>query len=148
VHLALQLTLPNDARLVPRTRRVVASYLSELGVPDEDAADVLLAIDEACSNVLQHAYPAGAGHYQLRADLRPEEIVIEVEDDGVGFDALTHRPPADRLPVSGRGLQVIKALMTTVEVESPTLLGGTRLRMSRRLDATSEGHASEGTPTA
>ena len=136
MHLALQLTLPADARLVPRTRKVVASYLSELDVPEDDAADVLLAIDEACSNVLQHAFPEGsAGHYQLRADLRPGEIVIEVEDDGVGFDALAHRPPADRLPISGRGLQVIKALMTTVEVESPTLLGGTRLRMSRVLPA-------------
>ena len=140
MHLALQLTLPADARLVPRTRRVVAGYLAELEVPQEDAEDVLLAIDEACSNVLQHAFPEGAGHYQLRADLRPGEIVIEVEDDGVGFDALGHRPPADRLPLSGRGLQVIRAIMTTVEVESPTLLGGTRLRMSRRLPVTGVEH--------
>ena len=144
MHLALQLTLPADARLVPRTRRVVASYLAELNVPEEDAADVLLAIDEACSNVLQHAFPKGAGHYQLRADLRPGEIVIEVEDDGVGFDALAHRPPADRLPISGRGLQVIRALMTTVEVESPTLLGGTRLRMSRQLPEPDGGHELRG----
>lgn len=144
MHLALELTLPADARLVPRTRRVVANYLTELGVPDEDAGDVLLAIDEACSNVLQHAFPESSGEYRLRAELRPGEIVIEVEDEGVGFDTLSQRPPADRLPVSGRGFHVIRALMSAVEVESPTVAGGTRLRMRRSLPMRDDQHEPRG----
>ena len=75
--------------------------------------DVILALDEACSNVVKHAFPTGRGMYTLRADLRPEEVVIEVEDDGVGFDPMTpqrrwpagpRRPgPADHPPADDHG---------------------------------------------
>lgn len=140
MRLALELNLPADAALLAAARRVLEVYLSEFATPAQIVDDVILAIDEACSNVLRHAFPAGrAGSYTLRADLRPDEVLIEVVDEGVGFDVMAK--PArgvDGVPVvSGRGLQVMRRLMTTVEVESPTGSGGTRLRLIRRLPATS-----------
>ena len=92
----------------------------------------MLALDEACSNVLQHAFPSGPGSYELRADFRPEEVVIEVADEGVGFDAMDWR--SSRRP-TGRGLEIMRRVMTSVEVESPRPGGGTRLRLCKRLVA-------------
>jgi sigma-B regulation protein RsbU (phosphoserine phosphatase) len=133
VRLALDLNLPAETRLLAATRRALAVYLSAFGTPDDIVDDVILAVDEACSNVLTHAFPRGQpGNYMLRADLRPEVIMIEVVDEGMGFDPMARRS-AELLGIGGRGLDVMRRLMTTVEVESPTPAGGTRLRMCRQI---------------
>ncbi len=136
-HLVLQLELPADARLLPRTRRAVNGYLEEVGADSEERADVVLALDEACANVIRHAFPNGTqGVIRLRAEISGDAVTVQVEDDGVGFDALEasrHEPrPED---TSGRGLSMIRQLMTTVHLESPTETGGTRLRMRKVLSS-------------
>jgi serine/threonine-protein kinase RsbW len=141
MRLVLDLSLPADSRLVAATRKVMAVYLHEFGAPEEIVDDVILAMDEACSNVLQHAYPRehDDGNYLLRADLRQEQILIEVVDDGIGFDTMDQprhpdgRAEDGRLATDGRGFDVMRQLMSTVEVESPTPTGGTRLRLVRLL---------------
>jgi anti-sigma regulatory factor (Ser/Thr protein kinase) len=141
MRLALDLNLPADSRLLAATRKVLEVYLREFGAPTEIIDDVILAMDEACTNVLQHAYPDLATHpanYLLRADLQREQILIEVVDEGIGFDIMAKpsRPIEDAGPhraSSGRGLDVMRHLMTTVEVESPTPSGGTRLRLVKLL---------------
>jgi serine/threonine-protein kinase RsbW len=136
MRLALDLSLPADTRLLGATRKVLTVYLQEFGTPTTVVDDVILAIDEACTNVLQHAYPeSDTGTYQLRAHLEREKIQIEVVDEGIGFDVMA-KPASLRdydghMAASGRGLEVMRRLMTTVEVESPTENGGTRLRLVR-----------------
>lgn len=137
MRLALDLNLPADSRLLGATRAVLATYLMELGTPPAIVDDVVLAMDEACSNVLQHAYPDGGdATFIVRAGLAPDEILIEVVDEGVGFDMMAQPRGPDRagmLASRGRGLDLMRRLMTTVEVESPTPTGGTRLRLVRLL---------------
>ena len=109
-------------------------YLEELGAGEDVAGDVILALDEACANVVRHAFPHGHGNFRLAADLTDDEVLVEVEDDGVGFNPVevgTRKVAPDAL--SGRGLGMIRQLMTSVEVESPVSSGGTRLRMRRAL---------------
>lgn len=133
--LVLQLELPADARFLPRTRGAVSGYLEDAGAEPDDRADVVLALDEACANVIRHAFPSGApGIIRLRAEIAEDAVTVQVEDDGVGFDALeaTRREPGLK-DTSGRGLQMIRTLMTTVQLESPTETGGTRLRMQKLL---------------
>ena len=138
MHLLLALNLPAEERLVPAARRAMAGFLLAAGVAPDTVDDVVLALDEACSNVLQHAFPSGnPGSYELRADFRPEEVVIEVADHGVGFDAMGWRS-ATTLDLAGRGLDIMRRVMTSVEVESPRQQGGTRLRLRKRLVAVHE----------
>jgi serine/threonine-protein kinase RsbW len=139
VHVRLQLELPADAKLLTRTRRALLGYLDELGADNETSADVILALDEACANVVRHAFPEGDGTFRLAADISDDEVFVEVEDDGVGFDvsALGFQPLGSNA-LSGRGLAIIRRLMTSVEVESPIGSGGTRLRMRKDLTAEPE----------
>lgn len=135
--LVLQLELPADARLLPRTRKAVSGYLEDVGAEPEATADVVLALDEACANVIRHAFPKSApGTMRLRAEIGDQAVTVQVEDDGVGFDPFeaTARQPGLE-DTSGRGLQIIRQLMTTVQLESPTETGGTRLRMKKLLGA-------------
>jgi sigma-B regulation protein RsbU (phosphoserine phosphatase) len=138
--------LPTDKSLLATTRTALRIYLRDFGAPAEVSEDVILAVDEACTNVLQHAYPDGGveDNFRLRVDLEGDRILIEVLDDGIGFDGFGylagHRRPEDfeEPALSGRGMDVMRKLMTTVEVESPTATGGTRLRLIRQLPLTGD----------
>jgi phosphoserine phosphatase RsbU/P len=133
MHLSVALSLPAEERLVPAARKAVGELLMAADLPEGAVDDVILALDEACSNVLQHAFPhGGPGSYELRADVRPGEVVIDVIDHGVGFDPMDRRP-AEIMDVTGRGFEIMRRVMTRVEVESPTLQGGTRLRLCKQL---------------
>ena len=130
------MSLPADERLLRATRRAMAAYLEEFVASADTIDDVVLALNEACTNVLKHAFPKmNAGTFRLRADLSTDEVVVEVVDDGIGFDAM-HYQAGDLFAVFGRGLAMVRRLMTTVEVESPRPNGGTRLLMRKALSRT------------
>lgn len=137
MRLLLQLDLPAEARFLPRTRRTIADYLEEVGADADDSADVVLAMEEACANVVRHAFPQGTtGTIHLRAELGPDSVEVQVEDHGVGFDAFSAPfQEAELEDLSGRGLRIIREVMSSVDVESPTNTGGTRLRMAKQLHA-------------
>lgn len=136
MHLELDLTLPSQHSFVRTTRRAIAGYLEDAGLSPRVTDDLVLAIDEACTNVVQHAFPDGGGAIQLHLDLRPEEVVIDVSDVGVGFETFEQAvAPRGRLAVSGRGIEMMRRLVSTVEMESPTPAGGTRIRLRHRLDS-------------
>lgn len=135
MHLVLELELPADARLLATTRRTLGGYLEDIGADADERADVVLALDEACVNVIRHAFPPGtSGTFRVRVELDGATVVLEVEDRGTGFNPvevdLREARPHD---ISGRGLQIIRALMTSVRLQSPTETGGTRLCMERVL---------------
>jgi serine/threonine-protein kinase RsbW len=126
-------SLPADDRLLRATRRAVSAYLEEFVTSADVIDDVVLALNEACTNVLRHAFPkVSSGTFRLRADLSTDEVVVEVVDDGIGFDAMDYQA-GDLLAVFGRGLEMVRRLMTTVELESPRPEGGTRLLMRKTL---------------
>ena len=134
MHVHLQLDLPAEACLLPKTRWALSGYMEELGADPDAIGDAILAIDEACANVVRHAFPDGRGKYRLTALLDDDELVFEVEDDGVGFNPFEMTAlGVDPHATSGRGLRLIRQLMTAVEVESPRPSGGTRLRMRKQL---------------
>jgi serine/threonine-protein kinase RsbW len=112
--------------------------VSEIGASAEQVDDIVLALDEACANVVRHAYGEGeAGEFRLVADISDDEVSIAVEDDGVGMSATPAEADVDVDAVSGRGLQIIRRLMTDLEVSSPTERGsGTRVQMHKRLTHT------------
>ena len=136
MRLVMQIALPADARLLKSTRRAVAGYLEDVGASDETTGDVLLALDEACTNVIRHAYTTEGAHtFNLYADMRSDEVVVAVEDEGTGIapeDAHGHAAALEA--TSGRGFQIIRELMTEVQV-SPSDGGGTRVIMRKRLGA-------------
>jgi serine/threonine-protein kinase RsbW len=78
------LVLPRESLSVPVMRRVLGDILSRLGVDEGCIDDLLLAVTEACTNVLMHSGP-GRG-YELVAHVGSKRCVLEVLDSGRGFD--------------------------------------------------------------
>jgi serine/threonine-protein kinase RsbW len=90
------LLFPREALSVPVMRRVLGDILSRLGVDEGSISDLLLAVTEACTNVLRHS---GQGRgYEIIARVAGNRCLLEVIDRGRGFDptALPRRPVARR----------------------------------------------------
>lgn len=134
MRLVVDLTLPTDARLISQTRRMFSGYLEEMGVDDDDVSDVALALAEACTNVMRHAYAQPDQCFHLSAELRPEEVLLVVEDDGIGLPEGAGLSMPDPSATSGRGLQIIRQLMTSVDVQTAPS-AGTRVQMRKSLRA-------------
>jgi serine/threonine-protein kinase RsbW len=118
----LELRLQASPAAVPGVRRAVVDFamLHRVGV----APDVALAISEAVTNAVLHAYRNGAsGDIRVVACAEPDRLVVVVRDYGCGMS------PHPSSPGLGLGLSVIGRLSTEMNVERPDDGGGTRLRM-------------------
>ena len=127
----LELTVPSTAENIPLVRHAVAGFLDGHALSDELASDVLLAVTEACTNVVQHAYrdspPSPRGEIEVSAEYVSSELTIAVRDRGLGF-----APRVDS-PGLGLGLPVIAALTQNVEIR-PLPPSGTEVVMTFMLD--------------
>lgn len=103
------LMFPRETVSVPVVRRVLGDTLRELGIDEDAVADLLLAVTEACTNVLQHS---GQGQrYEVVASIGENGCLVEVVDSGAGFrpgrpvrGRLTpHRALSAHGPVTPRG---------------------------------------------
>jgi serine/threonine-protein kinase RsbW len=80
---------------------------------------VQLAVDEACTNVINYAYAGGVGPIILSLELVGEEIIITVTDRGTPFDPTTVPPPdtssdVDERKIGGLGIFFIRQIMDSV----------------------------------
>lgn len=129
------LLFPREALSVPVMRRVLGDTLSRLGVDEVSISDLLLAVTEACTNVLRHS---GQGRgYEIVARVSGNNCQLDVIDRGRGFDpaALPVRRPMVRRPV--RRVAVLHRRHGTLAAPAPTSLTlrrriGRPRRLSRR----------------
>jgi anti-sigma regulatory factor (Ser/Thr protein kinase) len=107
-------------------RRLVHRRCVELGIAEDLAEDLILAVDEIAANSLLH----GGGRGVLRVWAEPDALVCEVSDEGVIRNPLVGRvrPPLDR--VGGRGLWLANQLCDLVQVRSSP--AGTVVRLHAR----------------
>lgn len=77
---------------------------------------VVSAFNEAFNNLCQYAYPGGAGEVEVRLEIRPDRLIIELWDEGATYDlAEVTLPDLEDLPESGLGLFIIRSFMSEVE---------------------------------
>ena len=106
-------------------------------------ADLKLALTEACSNSVRHAYDGGDGVVEIVYELLPDSLVVEVTDSGEGFEPAEDWEAADELSEGGLGIAIIRALSDELEIGSPPS-GGSRLRFVKHLSEPAAGAAPAG----
>lgn len=106
----LVLTLPARAENVAVVRHAFGGLGDALDVDDQVLADVKLAVTEACTNVVVHAYPGGEGPMEIAASVRDERLSIVVRDDSRGM------LPRPNSPGLGLGLPLIATLAESLEL--------------------------------
>jgi anti-sigma regulatory factor (Ser/Thr protein kinase) len=106
----LELTLPARPENVAVARHAIGGFADVLEVPDQTLADVKLAVTEACTNVVVHAYPGGDGTMELHATIVEDVLRVVVVDQGRG---MLPRPDS---PGLGLGLPLIATLTESLEL--------------------------------
>jgi anti-sigma regulatory factor (Ser/Thr protein kinase) len=124
-----QLTLPARAENVAVVRHAFGGLGDAFDVPDHALADVKLAVTEACTNVVVHAYPDGDGPMAISAGLSDTALVVVVADEGRG---ILPRPDS---PGLGLGLPLIATLATSLELGTNDR-DETEVRMTFELEPT------------
>ncbi len=122
----VRLNLSADAEQVVLVRSVVGALAVALGFPDRSIHDVRLAVTEACTNVVRHAYPGpptAPGRLDVAARATSGALTVTVADQGIGL-----RPRMATGP-GGLGLPLMAALAESVEFED-TPGKGTTVRLS------------------
>jgi serine/threonine-protein kinase RsbW len=109
MEVVFSLCLPHDEASVPVVRHLLSSALHRLGVSDPCSSDVEIAVTEACTNVLKHA--DAPDEYKVNVWISPEECQIEVADTGPGADESTLAASGGLQEESGRGIQLMRALV-------------------------------------
>lgn len=116
LRMALELELPRDSISIPLARHLAGNALREVGVIEDCIADVVLALTEACTNVLDHSGPGDA--YEVHLSIEGRTCVLRIVDVGEGFDGagagtVEAAPGAE----NGRGILLMRALMDGVHFE-------------------------------
>ncbi len=122
----IDLTIPACAEYIGVVRLLVSGVANRLGFSYDDIEDIKLAVAEACTNAVLHAYPQGEeGDVRIRCLVFPDRLQILVADKGTSFDVdrvkTTLGPIDGTVDIAhqmegGLGLYLIHTLMDEVDI--------------------------------
>jgi serine/threonine-protein kinase RsbW len=140
----ISLQAPGCGKSLGFIRETVADLAGRVGFPEDEVDKIQMAVDEACSNVLEHAYATDKPWYshrdpELRLEVFTEggRLVIEIQDHGARFDFAQYQPPPleegiRKLQRGGFGLAIIRKFMDEIQYTSSAATGNT-LRLVKYL---------------
>ena len=135
---SFSLMVPSSTENLALIREFVSAVGEQAGFGEQDVMRLQLAVDEACANVIEHAYDLEATHeVTIRAVMDDDALCFEVVDHGKGFDpARIDELQLDQLikdrRSGGLGLRLIRSVMDDVQYQ---IVPGEKneLRMVKRL---------------
>lgn len=86
-----RVTVAADIRYLASMVEMVRGLGLALGLDERRSRELEQAVDEAITNVIQHAFPEGGGTYTLIVSRRPGQVKVAIEDQGLPFDLESFR---------------------------------------------------------
>ena len=134
-----QLIVPAQHDQLAKLATFVAAAAADVGFGETHVNRIELAVDEACSNIIDHAYHGAPGMIQLEVTLEPlRQLTIVITDQGQPFDP-RHVPELepctslDDVKIGGLGIHLMRQAMDDVCFEFDVPGVGNRLTMIKRL---------------
>lgn len=117
-----RMKLPADSGNLDIIRKFIAGISENMGFNDEEVYKIELAVDEACANVIKHAYLTNSKRepiINIEAQEKNDRIEIVISDKGKGFDPSKVKKPEieeymKKMKRGGLGIYLIKELMDKV----------------------------------
>ncbi|NLC57004.1 MAG: ATP-binding protein [Armatimonadetes bacterium] len=112
----VRISIPSREQYLGEVRGLIERISIPTCLTGEDVAELKLAATEACLNAIRHGSPQGNSNL-VDVQVKPEldRVVIEVRDEGRGFDVRKARQSPLPLGESGRGLKLIESLVDRAE---------------------------------
>lgn len=134
-----QLIVPAQHDQLAQLATFVAVAAAEVGFDEAQVNRIELAVDEACSNIIDHAYKGDTGSIQLEVDIEPQhQLTIVLIDQGQSFNP-DHVPAyapctsLDEVKIGGLGIHLMRQAMDDVCYEFGVPGIGNRLTMKKQL---------------
>ena len=121
-----QLRIPSETDNLELIREFVTKVAEKVGFDSDDIGKIELACDEACTNVIKHAYPPDKNNGKQSLDILIkidfDKFTLVVTDHGKGFDPKSIKLPnmqeyLAQLKVGGLGIYLMKTLMDEVDYQ-------------------------------
>ena len=128
---------PGDFSSLAQIAEFVILHAQNAGLNEKEVYSVQLAVDEACSNIIEHAYGGeGRGEISVICEVIPDGLEIIIQDQGEVFspDSIPEPDftvPLEQLGSRGAGMFLMKKLMDEVDFEFKKDRG-TTLRMVKK----------------
>jgi serine/threonine-protein kinase RsbW len=131
----VRLTIPAKPEYITLSRLALSGLARVRPLAEETLADLKLALTEACSNSVRHAYDEKGGHVSISFELRDDRLIVEVVDDGAGFEPAAAGVNGDTAELSegGLGIAIIRSIADEVEIGGGVNGRGSRLRFVKLL---------------
>lgn len=130
----VRLELPSHPQYLCLVRDLTVRMGRITNITEEEIEDLKLAVDEACSNVIKHAYK-GDTTKRIVVQFRtgPGELEVIIEDNGLKADpAVIHGRDLEDVKPGGLGVHFIRRTFDRVEFD-PKKQAGNRLRLTKYL---------------
>ena len=108
-------------------RRDVAAFATRAGMAEQGVADIRLAVSEAATNAVVHAYREAEGTLVVRARVDGHDLIVVVSDTGLGL------VPRGDSPGLGLGMPLMASVTTSFSIVSTA--SGTEVHMTFALPA-------------
>ncbi len=130
----VRLTIPAKPEYITLSRLALSGLSRVRTFPEDTLADLKLALTEACSNSVRHAYADNDGHVDISFELLDDRLIVEVADDGSGFEpGDADQDDDDELSEGGLGIAIIRSIADEVEIGGGPGGRGSRLRFVKLL---------------
>lgn len=119
-----QITLAAELESLEKFRNFITSCCSKYAIPSETVLDLKLAVDEACTNIIEHGYKGtDPGSIILSFRIEPGRILVQITDFGHVFEpASTPKPDVEAAledrEMGGLGLFLIYQTMDNIDYQS------------------------------
>ena len=129
--IVLEISRPMEGEVLPAIRGLMTTIAAQMGFSEEDIDQIEISVDEACANVIKHAYhgqesgSSGEPGIRLKARRYSDRLQIQVSDYGKGAKDGTHKGAADlneyrrREKPGGLGTLIMTRFMDKVLVDYP-----------------------------
>lgn len=117
-------TIPSSTRYLEKVRSFVSGHALAADLPLDTVEQFKIAVDEACANVIEHAY-RGEDHHEvdIAVIIETDRFIVRIRDKGVSFDQSQYKEPnllelTKRGAAGGLGVHIIRRLMDRVEYKT------------------------------
>ncbi len=133
----VRLSIPARAEYITLCRLALTGLARLRPISEEMLADLKLALTEATSNSVRHAYGEDGGRVEIAYQLYGDRLVIEVNDEGEGFDPTEEADVGDleNLTEGGLGIAIIRAIADDLYLSRGPKGRGSKLRFVKILAA-------------
>lgn len=129
----VSLSIPAKAEFITLGRLALTGLARVHDFTEEMLGDLKLALTEACSNSVRHAYVDGEGSVEIVYELHSDRLVVEVSDAGRGFETARELQEKRELDEGGLGIAIIRAVTDELELGAASGGLGSRLRFVKFL---------------